>query len=123
MEEGQFVQSNDANRFKPLPSLSNEELWELMGERGADTNSVDALVSKFDVWIHNKGKLYFRMKPNATFHGDSMGMFPLRGDYGDKVHVMQTHYRNEDGSLKDLDNVFEISHSIDLCDLQSVIDL
>lgn len=116
-----LVQTSDANVRKELPSLSNAELWQLFGERDVHIHSAQALVAKFDVFLHSNGRLFFRMKPDVTIHGDTMGMFPLRADYGDKIHVMTTHRRRPDGSLADLDDYFEISHSIELSELADAL--
>jgi hypothetical protein len=51
MSEGfVYVQPDDCNTVKTLPSLSNRELWELLGERGVHTpSSAAALISRFDL--------------------------------------------------------------------------
>ena len=114
MSEGfVYVQPNDANTIKTLPSLSNHELWELFIERGVHEPTSESLVSKFDVWLHSKGRLFYRLKPGKVVR-DSADNFLCR-DTNDSIHVMGTH-DIEDGIVSAPD-VFENSHSIDVCDL------
>jgi len=94
-----------------LPSLSDIDIWEFIGDRGVYSESPSHMLACFDVFQHVKGKLYYRMKnvrPKSSevinetgfshpfFKGmamcDPMGHFMVRDETHDKVATMCTHY-------------------------------
>ncbi len=56
-----FVQSEDANRIKPYPSMSIKELWSCAGDCGVFSESPAHFKSVFDVLFHKHGTLFYRL--------------------------------------------------------------
>ncbi|SNW62764.1 Hypothetical protein ORPV_860 [Orpheovirus IHUMI-LCC2] len=105
-----------------LPSFTNEEIWEWLGDRGvffydktsnASFNSTSSQMMKcFDYLSHKNGKLYFRLKENCYDNGlgDVMGCIgdSLGENKSDEVFELWTH-DPEDGEEFDC---IEINRSL-----------
>jgi hypothetical protein len=57
-----FVQPDDNNSIKALPSMTNDELYDHLGHAGVFSESKRMLLTCFDVFVHHEGRLYYRMK-------------------------------------------------------------
>jgi hypothetical protein len=46
-----------AHKKKQLPNLTNQEIWQFIGDRGVYSASPDHMLSNFDVFVHVLGTL------------------------------------------------------------------
>lgn len=87
------------------PSLGKEELFDLIGNvAGVTADSVEHLESNFDVLIHKKGALYYRMKKVEDMVGvkpiyNDREVFATREAMGVLVGVIYTH--DDDGAVNE----------------------